>query len=283
MSTRVLVIGQLPPPVHGSNVMTKRFMEALKTSNISAEIVEKNFSNQLHDVGKKSLNKLFKIPSLYQRVRRAILRARPNYCVYFISVGWSALLVDCLILHQLKSKNIPYILYFHGMGYRNYEKQSNSLLKAVIRNSLSNALGGLVLGECLKEDVNHCISNDRLYVLPNGIPTVKKLSTYSEKDHAAVHVIFLSNLIPSKGPDVFLAMAREVCKKEPKVKFFLAGRHTSAEYLNKLVNYIKKEDLEGAINILGPVYGEDKDCFTNSAHFLSQFSISNQHQNPINK
>ena len=268
MSTRVLVIGQLPPPVHGSNVMTKRFMEALKTNNISAEIVEKTFSNQLHEVGEKSLNKLLKIPSLYQRVNRAIRKERPNYCVYFISVGWGSLLVDCLILHQLKSKNIPYILYFHGMGYRNYEKLFNPLLKAVIRKSLSNALGGLVLGERLKEDVNHCIADDRLYVLPNGIPAIEKLSTYSEKDHEAVHVIFLSNLIPSKGPDAFLAMAREVYKQEPKVKFFLAGRHTSVDYLNKLHNYIKKEDLEGAINILGPVYGEDKDCLFNDADIM---------------
>lgn len=268
MSTRVLVVGQLPPPVHGSNVMTKRFMEALETNNIAATIVEKTFSNQLHKVGKKSLNKLLKVPSLYQRVSMAISKDKPDYCVYFISVGWSSLLVDCLILHKLKKQNIPYILYFHGIGYRNYEKLFNPLLKAVIRKCLSNALGGLVLGERLKADVNHCIADDRLYVLPNGIPAVEKLSTYPEKDHGSVHVIFLSNLIPSKGPDVFLAMAREVHKQEPKVNFFLAGRHISEDYFDKLNDYISKEGLEETINILGPVYGEDKDRLLNNADML---------------
>ena len=268
MSTRVLVVGQLPPPVHGSNVMTKRFMEALETNKISATIVEKDFSSQLHEVGKKSLNKLLKVPSLYQRVSRAISKGRPDYCVYFISVGLSSLLVDCLILHKLKRKNIPYVLYFHGMGYRKYEKLFNPLLKAVIRKSLSNALGGLVLGERLKEDVNHCIADDRLYILPNGIPAVEKLLTYPEKNHESVHIIFLSNLIPSKGPEVFLAMAREVHKQEPKVNFFLAGRHTSEDYLNKLHDYINEEGLEETVSILGPVYGEDKDRLLNNADML---------------
>lgn len=63
-------------------------------------------------------------------------------------------------------------------------------------------------------------------------------------------------------------MAREVHKQEPKVNFFLAGRHTSEDYFDKLNDYISRERLEETVSILGPVYGEDKDCLLNDADML---------------
>jgi len=260
MATRILVIGQRPPPVHGSNVMTELFMQALSANGYDATIVEKTFSHNLNDVGKVSIKKALKIPDLCRRVVAAIEDFKPDCCVYFISIGLRSLLVDCLVIRFIIKHNIPYILYFHGMGLRNYENNRYFPVRNIIRETLSNALGGLVLGERLKHDVNQCIPNNRLYVLPNCIPqTCAVQNSLSRKDDSYVRVIFLSNLIPTKGPMNFLMMAKFVSKQEPRARFSMAGSHASESYLNELKQFVGKEGLEHCVEFLGPVYGNEKD------------------------
>lgn len=262
----VLVIGQLPPPVHGSNVMTERFMDSLNAIGVTSAIVEKKFSEQLEDVGKRNPRKLLKVPNLYRDVCQAITKVKPDLCIYFISVGLASLLVDSLILELLYRKKVSYVLYVHGKGYKKYE--SNLVFKKVVQNALRKAVGAMVLGDSLKNDINHCIPNDRLYVLPNAIPALppdlrRQRDRIKEKPY--VHVIFLSNLIPDKGPMVVLNLAKIMMEKDLAVKFTLAGRATSSEYLNRLKAFIKEFGLEDIVKLAGPVYGEEKTMLLDSA------------------
>lgn len=259
MFPKVLVIGQLPPPVHGSNVMTERFMESLAAVNIPAVIVEKKFSTQLTEVGKNDPKKLLKIPELLKNVRQTIAENKPDLCVYFISVGITSLLVDCIVLSILRHRDIPYVLYFHGLGYKHYE--SKIIIRNIVRKALGNALGGMVLGRALIADVSHCIPESRLYILPNAIPGMtpdeqQRLNRKKEKSYT--HVVFLSNLIPAKGPMVVLRLAKIIAEKEPSVRFTLAGRAASTGYLNQIKAFIKAAGLESTVNLPGPVYGKEK-------------------------
>lgn len=255
----ILIVGQLPPPVHGSNVMTGRFMQALTANGYDCGIVEKNFSRTMSEVGKASPGKLLRVPGLYWRVLSSVRLRKPDVCVYFITVGLSSLLVDCLILRLLQKEDIPYVLYFHGRGYRNYESPRFFPVRGLVHSVLRNALGGLVLGERLKEDINHCIPNDRLFLLPNGIPASRSVpDSVREEDDGMVRIVFLSNLIPSKGPMRFLKMAKLVRAREPRVRFIVAGSHASEKYLHKLKDYIAGEGLGECVALVGPVYGRDK-------------------------
>jgi glycosyltransferase involved in cell wall biosynthesis len=120
----------------------------------------------------------------------------------------------------------------------------------------------------LKKDVNQYISNDKLYVLPNGIPAKTEVPAEREKSQKDINVIFLSNLIPAKGPKVFIAIADEVRQKEPRVRFMLAGRPASEKYLAELKSYIKDNGLEKNVRIIGPVYGKEKDRFLKEADLM---------------
>ena len=269
MTARILVIGQLPPPVHGSNVMTERFLAALEQSGYQTEIVEKTFSKSMAEVGRVAYRKALKVPDLYRRVADAISRRKPDCCVYFISVGLRSLLVDCLLLALLRKRKVPYLLYFHGKGYPAYESLRYLPVRHLVRAALANARGGLVLGETLKEDVNHCIPDERLLVLPNGIPQLDdRQGALVKKDAAQVSIVFLSNLIPTKGPMRFLKMARRVREQEPGVRFTMAGRHASDHYLAQLKQFIAREGLGECVESPGPVYGADKDLLLRQADIM---------------
>ncbi len=258
MQPKVLVVGQLPPPVHGSNVMAQRFMEALAANGVAAVMVEKKFSRELDQVGKRSAGKLLALPKICRSLLDRIRRDQPAVCYYFITVGLSALLVDCLLLWLLRRKKVPYVLYFHGMGYRAYEAATYFGVRGVIRYTLKHALGGLVVGERLKPDVNHCIPDDRLYVLPNGIPAVDKSTAATGTAPAEVTLLFLSNLIPAKGPLTFLKVARDLRDRGVAARFILAGRAACADYLARLKQFIAEQRLTQQVVLPGPVYGADK-------------------------
>ncbi len=51
----VLIVGQLPPPVHGSNVMTELFMQSMEKIVQKVTIIEKKFSKQQEEVGTLTL------------------------------------------------------------------------------------------------------------------------------------------------------------------------------------------------------------------------------------
>jgi hypothetical protein len=115
---KILVIGQLPPPVHGANIMAERFMNALQHNGFKARIVQKTFSRTMDEVGKVSLSKMMRVPSHCSHLIRTIREFKPNICIYFITVGITALTIDALLIELLIKHKVPYILYFHGKGYQ---------------------------------------------------------------------------------------------------------------------------------------------------------------------
>ncbi len=261
----VLVIGQLPPPVHGSNVMTQRFNAALDHLEIPLAMVEKDFSATLDQVGRRNPAKLLKIPGLCQRTLKAVKTRSPRLCVYFISVGLPSLMVDCLILALLRRMNIPYVLYFHGFGYRALGK-GPSPVRAMVRRALGNALGGMVLGKRLMSDVDHLIPRERLFILPNAVPGDPVPG--KPAPGGDFHIIYLSNLIPAKGPMVVLEAARKILARNPNVRFTLAGQASTPEYGRELQQFIHTHELEKKVRLPGPVYGRDKEVLLASADLM---------------
>ena len=87
--------------------------------------------------------------------------------------------------------------------------------------TLSNALGGIVLGQAIKRDVNLFIADERLVYVPNGIENRSFLSKNTRNNN--IQVLFLSNLHPHKGPFDVLKAANIVVKHHRNVRFVLAG------------------------------------------------------------
>jgi glycosyltransferase involved in cell wall biosynthesis len=137
---------------------------------------------------------------------------------------------------------------------------SGSLFRYVIKHTLSGALGGLVLGEKLKDDLNLFVPDERLFILPNAIPDVKLAQhTTAQKADGPVQVLFLSNLIPSKGPMEFVKMAAAVYKLNNNVRFVLAGNYRESAFFQEINECIEQMGIREVITIPGAVYGADKE------------------------
>lgn len=259
--TRILVVSQLPPPVHGSTVMTQRFMEALGKCGFDSCIVERNFSRSQEDVERVTVGKVMKIPALCFRLIKAILSFRPTIVVFYITVGLGSFLVDCLLLFIVRIFGVDYVLYMHGRGLNRLGKEVLLPLRLIAKKTLSSSLGGIVLGESLKYDVKDYIADAYLAILPNGIPDSLRGRCIERKqtgEDGKIIILFLSNLIPSKGPMTFLQIAKTVIEQEKNVHFIMAGPTDSAIFTDSLKCYIRQNNLENVVSMPGGAYGEMK-------------------------
>ena len=262
MSAKLLVIGQLPPPVHGSNIMTERFVQSLRKIGYQVFLVQKTFSRRQEEVGRFSIIKIFRIPSITLRLLQQIMIERPDLCFYFISVKPPSFFIDAFFLFIIKLLEIDYVLYIHGRGLLKLCTESRLFARFIAKKTLSNSLGGLILGERLKNDVDRFIPDKRLFVLPNAIPDVN-FSRFNLKSNLQrpIRILFLSNLIPTKGPMEFVQMAKKVVDQFKNVKFILAGPVRSKTFFKKIEDYIAEERLADFIEIPGPLYGPQKERY----------------------
>jgi glycosyltransferase involved in cell wall biosynthesis len=262
MLKRLLVVGQLPPPHHGSNVMARVFLDSLREIGYDVSFVEKPFSKQLSDVGKSSVGKLLKIPLIASRIIYRIVEEKPEICFFFNAVRSPTFFVDALLLFTMNLLGQRYVLYVHGLGLLALTNKLGMLTRFVVGRTLGNAIGAIVLSRSLEADLDWCISSDRLFVLPNGIPDIDLTEKILNRRHGKpVQVLFLSNLIPSKGPMEFLQMAKKVLGKFENVKFVLAGPVVSPTFLQHLRDYIEKVELTDVVEITGGLYGADKEKY----------------------
>lgn len=254
-----LVIGQLPPPVHGSNVMAALFLESLRKLGCRAEIIQKTFSKKVEDVGKISPIKCARVPLLALRVAQQFCREKPALGFYFLTVSLSGFLLDAMILSIFRLFKVPYIIYLHGKSLQGLAR-SHGFMRPVLSRTLGQARGALVLGESLRQDLFPYLDPARMVVLPNAIPDqAGDLGKTARREQAPVKILYLSNLIPTKGPLEFLHMAKIVAAQSPRVRFILAGPNLLADFYQTLLDVIKAEGLQDIVELPGGLYGKQKE------------------------
>lgn len=256
--SKFLIIGQLPPPVHGSNIMSKLFYDTLRKLGHEVEIIQKTFSKDQVEAGQFSLMKVAKIPLLALKIFQYVRRDKTDICFYFITVVLSAFLVDAIFLFILRFFKLPYVLYCHGSGLKQIGG-NNLFLRFIANKTISGAFGAIVLDDRLKEDLDPYLDSSKIYVLPNAIDDDNKaISRDKSKYKDRVQILFLANLKQNKGPLEFLKIAKLVADEVPKVHFVLAGPKKFEKYYQELLYFINQHGLENVIEIPGGIYGQEK-------------------------
>ncbi len=260
MKPRILVVGQLPPPHHGSNLMTEMFVHSLKKNGCDIVVIEKTFSKKIEDVRRLTISKILKIPIITAIFIKKLFENKYDLCFYFLSKKPPSIYIDTFFLFLLRLFHIKYVLYMHAKGVKDLGNFIPCPLLTIVENEISRSLGAFVLGERLKTDLNHLIPDENLFVLPNAVSDTAfiKNSDINTVDQP-VNILFLSNLMPSKGPMEFLIAAKRIVSVNKNIHFYLAGPKMSDLHFRELTEFIKNERLNDFITMTGPIYGHEKE------------------------
>lgn len=245
------LVSQLPPPTHGSSIMTKVLLDTLTEGGREVRLLDKRLSGSISEVGQISVRKFFRGISLLFRAIFFARSIRHGTCIVYTANKLFPALLDACIVALLRCNKVKVVAYVHTSGYSKFAR-SSLLGGAAVRYSFSRCAAVVVLDDGMKAEMEELCHPHLSYVIPNTPDNVAggRLSAKSST------VLFMSNFIPAKGLHDFVALARSLSPEFPDVRFQAAGAISDQNYYDRLALEIDELVSKGKFTWLGQLGNE---------------------------
>ncbi|WP_191834792.1 glycosyltransferase family 4 protein [Gordonia ajococcus] len=261
MSDKVIVVSQVPPPVHGSTIMTQLFLKSLRRIGYSPRLIDRRYSRDVSEVGTITLRKILAGPVLVLRYAWGLLLERPRLSVLFLTNRPASFLSDFAITVVTAVFRVPIVLYIHTSGYTKLASRGR-LWDSAVRFVFRQARVTVCLGPSLSRDVDSFTIQNPEFISNY----VEAPSSFERTD--SNRVVFLSNLLPEKGALTFIKIASRIAEDYPDYCFELAGHAGSEGYMVDVRRAIDETALDTRLSYVGSVDGEAKWAFLANARAL---------------
>lgn len=268
---KILFLFHLPPPVHGSSIVGLNIMNSIRiNSAFDCSYINLLASKDVAETGKVRIKKILDFILTFFQVLNSILRNPPDLCYLALSTTGAAFYKDLLLVAMLKFFKKKLIYHLHNKGV---SRNNNSKITTICYNYIFQNVDVILLSKYLYPDIMKYVPKSKVYICPNGISDERiveeKISLQVKNNNeGAVKILFLSNLIETKGILVLLDALALLKKKGLQFKCDIVG--SESDITGKIL-YEKKLnlDLEDEICYLGKKYGLDKkQVFLNADIFI---------------
>ena len=259
---RILFITPLPPPVHGSAMVSQYIKECKELQEeFNCDFVNLSTSRNIDEIGKKSLMKYVRFIGAYFITLWKLITNSYALCYLAITCHGLGFLKDAPFVMLCKLFGRKVIIHQHNKGMSSCvdKKPYKWLLPLVYKNTKV-----ILLSWHLYPDIERVVKKEEIIICPNGIPEITEKEPHFERNNDVPQILFLSNLIPSKGVYTLL----DACKilKEKGCEFvcnFIGGESTdiTKDVFKKAVD---ERGINDVVTYHGPKYGKDK-----ISHFIN--------------
>lgn len=240
----------------------KVYESTILRSNFIVRAIPISYLKKLDDMGKWEVGKFIKIIGYFFRLFYELVFFRPRFVYFQISPHGIAFYRDLLFIVLIKIFHVKIVFHLHGKGLKDNAK------KYRIRKLYTFSFRGedvICLSNLLTYDVNGFFKG-KIHIVNNGIPDIsnRNLQLHDKSNQKIINILYLSNLIKSKGILDFLN-ALEILKQEGySFKANVVGAESDLTQ-EELIEIIRNKRLEENICYLGAKYGEEKEkIFSNS-------------------
>lgn len=254
---RILFILHLPPPIHGAAVMGQYVHDSgLINSSFDCRYINLTTAASIEDIGGGGWRKFRHFIELLRQVRRSVRAFKPDLVYITPNACAPAFYKDFIIVQLLKGMHCRIVAHYHNKGVSTRQDRwlDNRLYRRFFRG-----LKVILLSEWLYADMQRYVAMEDVFIVPNGI-SVPRLSAPRRYEHEGpVRLLFLSNLIESKGVLVLLdalSLLREQGMEEFVCHF--AGAETAEINAERFNAEVAKRGLTNHVRYLGKKYGPDK-------------------------
>jgi glycosyltransferase involved in cell wall biosynthesis len=219
MRQKLIVVGPLPPPVHGVTVSTSLVLgNRLLAERFSLTHLDTSDHRTGVNIGRWDSKNVLLGASAVLRLNR--LLAGPQGVVYLpLSLSSGGFLRDSLFIHRAASRGWKVTAHLRGSEFPEFYAKQSTPYRRWIRTTLLklNSMG--VMGSSLIGLFDGVIPRERIAVVPNGTPDIHRDGI--ERDPETV--LFLSSLRPRKGVIQSVETALRVIERRPTAKFVFVG------------------------------------------------------------
>ena len=251
----------MPPPVHGA-AMVGQYIHDSKIINeaFDCHYFNLTLARNLADIGKGGIRKLLDFIRQLNRIRKTVRSVGPELCYVTPNAKGGAFYKDFFVIILLKLMRQHIVIHYHNKGVAT---RQNKFIDNFLYRHFFKDLKVILLAEVLFADIKKYVKRENVYICPNGIPETSTPLT-KKKQHAEAQILFLSNMIASKGVWELV----DACKilKDSGISFkchFVGkwGNITEQDFSSA----IRQKGLENHVMAHGAKYGEEKIRFFQEA------------------
>ncbi|MBR4996589.1 MAG: glycosyltransferase family 4 protein [Bacteroidaceae bacterium] len=165
---KILFIAPLPPPVHGSSMVSKYIKEStLIQESFDCDFVNLSTSRTMEEIGKGGIKKLFRFVAAYFEVLWKLITHRYSLCYLAITCHGMGFLKDAPFVLLCKLFGRKVVLHQHNKGMsRDVNRWPYRwLMPLVYRNTTV-----MLLSWHLYEDISAVVKREQVVVCANGVP-----------------------------------------------------------------------------------------------------------------
>ena len=316
---RILFIAPLPPPVHGSAMVSKYIKDSAKVQSVAqCDWVNLSTSRRMDEIGKGGAMKLLRFMGAYLKTLWLLLTHRYDLCYLAITCHGIGFLKDAPFVWLCKMFGCRVLIHQHNKGMSNCIERwpYRWLIPYIYKRARV-----MLLSWHLYPDIAKVVKREQVVICANGIPggeekgerrnekestpseasllvhpvsggqfskqeqrDLAKHSTLNSKQEQrnltkpftahrsplTVNLLFLSNLIPSKGVYVLLDACRILKDKGLDFQCNFVGGETKEIDRTRFEAEVQRRGLEGMVRYEGPKYGEEKEKYWRSSDVFVQ-------------
>ena len=281
----------MPPVITGQSFVTKQVFELLKNDNWEVELLE--FPNINSD------GKIFiPVKSFFWLVFfvRFVLNIVSDPKIIYLPAARSILgfFRSALLIFLAKIFNHKLILHFHCGDYNDFISERGMIFRKFIIYTFKIVDYAIILGNSILQNFS-LIFNEKtkIEIIPNGIRKIDLIPTDLIKKESCLKIVFMSNLIESKGYlDLLEAINILVgIYKFKRVECKFCGSFLTSNDDKRFSNiydakkyffdFIVKNNLQENVSFIGNVTGEMKTRILNESDIFVLPTYYNAEAQPI--
>ena len=251
---KVLLLGALPPPYIGPTLATQVLLSSELRELFDLIHLDTSDHRPAHTLGRIDLTNIWLAVRSYAALAAKLARYYPDVVYLPISQTAIGYLKDSIYILVAKLFRRRVVCHLRGGNFRNWLEGASWPVRCYVRAVHRLVDAQVVLGECLRPLFDGLLPPERVFVVPNGkdvtIPPRRRQG-------GPVRVLFLANMMRTKGVLEVLYAVPEVVQRFPNVEFVFAGAWRDADVRDEVTGFLESHpDLP--ISWLGPVTGEEK-------------------------
>lgn len=272
MTGRVILLGPLPPPYGGPEVMTRTLLDGLSQRN---DLVIRHINTQVsrslaEKGGKYQLSKSLRafVQTIHLVVLMFSFRPHVVYMPLTNSPSFLGFMRDSLFMIPALLLGKELVIRLHG-GYYFYAHTAR-LKRTLVQVLLGRVSLAMVQGQRLASAFDDLVPPERIVVIPNGLDDrpfaeARQRQRDTKDSKSPKRVLFVGLMCPEKGFRDIVAAVPAV----PGARFVFVGEWPSAKDEQEVRDFLKQHGVEERVTFAGVVSGSPKyDLFVSADIFI---------------
>ena len=263
----ILFILHLPPPVHGAAAMGKYIHDSqLVNNSFVCRYINLAMARNIDDVGAFKFHKINTFLLLLRNIRKEVIVFHPDLVYITPNSKGGAFYKELVIVEMLKRMGCKVVAHFHNKGVSEWQHRwyNDKLYKAYFNN-----MKVILLAKALYSDISKYADWKDIYLCPNGIPDVCQGHVSVKHKNDIPHILFLSNLLESKGILVLLDALQILKNRGIAFVCDVVGGESAEINAERLSKEVTNRSLDDLVVYHGSKYNDEKNAILQSVDVLA--------------